>query len=74
MCDMHCMLGEAAVRGVLKLTEIVILWIQYTVPFGFSLLRHFLVIAFQLLNYFVWLRISDDGYMPEIGHIVHNVN
>ena len=43
------------------------LWIQYTVPFGFSLLWHILDITFQLLNYFVWLRIADDGSMPEMS-------
>ena len=30
----------------LKLIEIVILWVYYTIPFGFSLFRHFLIIIF----------------------------
>ena len=49
-----------------KLTEIVILWVHYTIPFGFSLIWHFLDITFQLLNYFVWLRITDEGSLPEM--------
>ena len=51
---------------VLKLTEIVILCVYYTFPFGFSLIWHFLGIAFQLLNYFVWLRITDEGSLTEM--------
>ena len=51
---------------MLKLTEIVILWVYYTIPFGFSLVWHFWGITFQLLNYFVWLRITDEGSIPEI--------
>ena len=31
-----------------KLIEIVILWVYYTIPFGFSLFRHFLGITFLL--------------------------
>ena len=51
---------------VLKLTEIVILWVYNTIPFGFSLIWHFWGINFQLLNYFVWLRITDEGSVPEM--------
>ena len=52
---------------VLKLTEIVILWVYHTIPFGFSLFLALLSIIFQpLLNYFVWLRITDEGLVPEI--------
>ena len=51
---------------VIKLTEIVILWVYYTIPFGFSLIWHFLGITFHLLNYFVWLRITDEGSVPEM--------
>ena len=35
-------------------------------PFGFSLLRHFLAFTFKLLIHFVWLRITDDGLVPEM--------
>ena len=50
----------------LKLIEIVILWVYYTIPFGFSLIRHFLVITFQLLKLPVWLRITEEGSVPEM--------
>ena len=35
------------VFAVFKLIEIVILWVYYTIPFGFSFFRHFLDIIFQ---------------------------
>ena len=50
----------------LKLIAIVILWVYYTIPFGFSLLRQFLVIAVQLFILHVWLRITDEGSVPEM--------
>ena len=50
----------------LKLIEIVILWVYYTIPFGFSLIWHFLVITFQLFRLHVWLRITDEGSIPEM--------
>ena len=50
----------------LKLIEIVILWVYYTIPNGFSLFRHFLGITFHLFKYFVWLRITDEGSVPEM--------
>ena len=48
---------------VLKLTEIVILWVYYTIPFGLSLFfGTFWASLFNfLLKYFVWLRITDEG-------------
>ena len=56
---------------VLKLNEIVILRVYYAIPVGFSLFRHFLDITFKLLrkrkrNHFVWLRITDEGSLPEM--------
>ena len=51
---------------MLKLTEIVILWVYYTIPSGFSLILALLNITFQLLTYFVWLRITDEGPLPEM--------
>ena len=39
---------RASKFAVLKLTEIVILWVYYTIPFGFSLFWHLLGITFQL--------------------------
>ena len=49
--------------------EIVILWVYYTTPFGFSLFWHFWYISFQLFNfsnYFVSLRITNEGSVPEM--------
>ena len=42
------------------------LWVYYTIPFGFNLFWHLLVITFQLFNYIVWLRITDEGSLPEM--------
>ena len=38
----------------------------FTIPFGFSLFWHFLVITFQLFILQVWLRITDEGSVPEM--------
>ena len=51
---------------VLKLIEIVILWVNCTIPFGLSLLRNFWGITFKLFYYFVWLRITDEDSVPEM--------
>ena len=50
----------------LKLIEIVILWVYYTIPFGFSLFWHFLVITFQYYYLPLRLRITDEGSVPEM--------
>ena len=50
----------------LKLIEIVILWVYYTIPFGYSFFRQFLVITFQLFILHVWLRITDECSVPEM--------
>ena len=49
--------------SVLKLTEIVILWVYYTIPFGFSLFfdTFWASLFIFLLKYFVWLRITYEG-------------
>ena len=57
---------RASKFSVLKLIEIVILWVYYTIPFDFSLLRHFLVITFQLFKCIVWLRINKECSVPEM--------
>ena len=57
--------------SVLKLIEIVILWVYYTIPFGFSLFRHFWDNTFNFWNDFVWLRITDERSVPENAHMVH---
>ena len=46
--------------------EIVIWGVYCTIPFGFSLFRHFLVMTFQLVKLHVLLRITDDGSVPEM--------
>ena len=45
---------------------IVMLWVYYTIPFGVNFFRHFWDIFFNLFNYFLWLRITDDGSIPEM--------
>ena len=47
----------------LKLIEIVILWVHYTVPLGFSM---FWGITVQFFIRLFWLRITDEGSMPEM--------
>ena len=44
---LFCDLLFGSVFSVSKLIEIVILWVYYTIPFGFSLFRHFRVIIFK---------------------------
>ena len=61
-----CSVLRASKFAVLKLIEIVILWVYYTIPFGFSSFRHFWDIIFQLFNYFLWLKITDEGSIPEM--------
>ena len=50
----------------LKFIQIVILWVYYTIPFGFTLFWHFWAYIFNFLNYFLWLRITDEGSVPEM--------
>ena len=52
--------------NILNLIEIVILWVYYTIHFGFSLFRHFWGITLNFLSYFVRLRIKDKGAVPEM--------
>ena len=42
------------------------LWVSYTFPCSFSLFRYFGGTIFNFLNYFVWLRITDEGSVPEM--------
>ena len=57
-------------ENCLKLIEIVILWDYHTIPFGFSLYLGTLGGGGgnfqQFVNYFVWLRITDEGSVPEM--------
>ena len=55
---------RASKFSVLKLTEIVTMWVYYIIPFGFGLACFWLLfgIIFNfLLKYFVWLKITDEG-------------
>ena len=59
--DSYCL--RASKFSVIKLFEIVILWVYYTIPFGFSLFWHVWDISFQLLKL---LRTTDEGSVPEM--------
>ena len=69
-----CSVLRASKFSVLKLTKFVILWVYYTISFGFSLIWPFWGITFRLLNYFVWLRITDESSVPEMHIMVHTIN
>ena len=49
---------------VSKLIEIVILWVYYTIPFGFSLFLGHHFPTFETNPF--WLRITDEGSVPEM--------
>ena len=55
------------IKASQRLHEIVILWVYYTIPFGFTLFRHIWVIIFNFWNHFLWFRITDEGSLPEMG-------
>ena len=57
---------KASKFSVLDVLEILILWVYYTIPFGFSLLRHFWDIIFSFWNHSFWPRIADESSLPEI--------
>ena len=59
-----CSVSRVSKFAVLKLIEIVILRVDYTIPFGFSFFRQFWDIIFQLFILHVWLRITDEGSVP----------
>ena len=48
--------------SVLKLFEIVILWVYYTILFVFAYLEH---LFSPFVNTF-WLKITDEGSVPEM--------
>ena len=58
--------GEHQNFPCFKLIEIVILWVYYTIPLTSACFGTFLVIAFQLFILHVWLRITDEGSVPEM--------
>ena len=52
--------------SVLKLIEMLMVWVNYTIRFSFSLFWAFRASLLNFWNYFVWLRITDDGSVPEM--------
>ena len=50
----------------LEFIQIVIFGVYYTIPFGSTLFWHFGAYFFNFLNYFLWLRITDEGLVPEM--------
>ena len=52
--------------SVFKLTKIVILWVYYTIPYGFSMFWHIWGITFQLLKLLCWLKITDEDSVLEM--------
>ena len=75
----HPVFGLKIVIFTPKLLNIVyhmeiILWVYYTIPFGFSLFRYFGASLINF-NYFVWLLITDEGLnSTRNAHLVHIVN
>ena len=65
---------RASKFSVLKFTEIVILWVYYTIPFGFSLFLHFWGIDFQLLKLLCLAKDHWRGFSTQNAHMVHVVN
>ena len=57
---------RASKFSVLKLIEIVILWVFLHHPCWLQLVLALSDCHFQFLNYFVWLRIPDEGSLPEM--------
>ena len=51
---------------VIQIDWIVILRVYYTIPFVLSLFGTSDASLFNFLNYFVWLRITDEGPVPEM--------
>ena len=60
--------------AVLKLIEIVILWVYYTIPFGFSFFRHFCDIIFQPFQLLSLAKDHWRGFNTPNPHMVHIVN
>ena len=61
-----CSVLRASNFSVLKLIEIVILWVYYTIRFGFSLFRQFRDNIFYFCNHFFWRMITNEGSLPEM--------
>ena len=59
---------------MLKLTEIVILWVYYTIRFRSSLIRHSKGISFQVFELLRLTRDHGRGFSTRNAHMVHIVN
>ena len=73
-CDMTVAFGEHQNFPCLKLIEIVILWVYYTIPLGFNLFWHLLAITFQLLKLHCLAGDRWRGFGARNAHMVHIVN
>ena len=66
---------RASKFSFLKFIEIVILWVYYTIPFGFSLFWDFLVVTSQVFNLCFaqdhwWVLSSRNAYMVNIVNLI----
>ena len=65
---------RASKFSVLKFIEIVILWIYYMASLLASAsFGTFVTSLFNFLNYLVWLRITDEGSVLLMVHIVNEI-
>ena len=72
---MYCVTVYFASKfAVLKLIEIVILWVYYAIPFGFSFFRHFWDIIFQPFQLLSLAKDHWRGFNTRNAHMVHIVN
>ena len=62
----NCKTTLSLSNDIYAIIEIVILRVYYTIFVGISLFWHFLGITFQLLKLLFWLRITDEGSLPEM--------
>ena len=66
--------GEHQNFPCLRLIEIVILWVYCTIPFGFNLFWHLLVITFQLFKLHCLAKDHWRGFSTRNAHMAHIVN
>ena len=69
-----CSILRASKFAVLKLIEIVILWVYYTIHFGFSFFRHFWDIIFSPFQLLSLAKDHWRGFNTRNAHMVHIVN
>ena len=66
--------SRASNSSVLKLIEIVVLWVYNIIPFSFSLFQNFVDITFQFLNLLCLDKDHWWGFSTRNAHMVHVVN